>query len=675
MGRPRGEIWSLYEEVVAIGQGKGQPDVKCKFCSILIVNAQSRNMLPHATVCSRLTSVDKQKWIALHKKKEKEKELRRLVKNRMANQTPSIQRHSNAQTPSPRTITKRLFQTSSKSSRRSPRTPTTKRRTRAERHLAVARAIIATEVAFRVVEDKYFRAMFDDENDVPSRFQVAGELLDQVYKSECESVLKVLGSTKSLCIITDGWSGRRNESVISNILVNPFIKPIFWKSFATGEASHDADYITDQILHVIDEIDAVLGRKIVRAVVTDNAANMKSAWKKLEGSGRGLICNGCASHAMNLLMKDVFKLEYFSWVLDRAKSLTNFVKQRHALLDRFRSLQKSLKGSGDRRRALSMPVATRWYSCEACIRSVVDNRSVIAATFADEELLRKYQRSEMLLKEAKDIVGDAEFWQRASLVLKVVKPINECLATFEKDNCCISMINHLFNWLDDTFSKPVGPGEANLMRAIHAMTTSRKEFLFTTSMEAAYVLDQSKLVPSSGDDTINIISSTAVLAECIGLSQGVSKDDVHRQRVSFVKAKMNWTTEEKEKHSMFSPLDWWSFSTAYPAVKSIAMHVLSIPTSSAASERSWSIHSFIQSQRRNRLSSERLDKLVFVYSNLGDKSSADHILYDLYPEAEDFIENREGETSSLDAPELQTVDINHESETASSFASAQLCTV
>lgn len=74
------------------------------------------------------------------------------------------------------------------------------------------------------------------------------------------------------------------------------------------------------------------------------------------------------------------------WVLDRAKSLTSFVKQRHALPDRFQSRHKSLKGPGYRRRALSMLVATRWYSCEACFRSVVDKRSVIAATFADKEL-------------------------------------------------------------------------------------------------------------------------------------------------------------------------------------------------------------------------------------------------------------------------------------------------
>lgn len=83
------------------------------------------------------------------------------------------------------------------------------------------------------------------------------------------------------------------------------------------------------------------------------------------------------------------------------------------------------------------------------------------------------------MKEAKEIVGDAEFWQRASLVLKVVKPINECLAAFEIDNCCISMINHFSNWLDETFSKLVGLGEANLMPTSHAMTTSRRKFLFT----------------------------------------------------------------------------------------------------------------------------------------------------------------------------------------------------
>lgn len=163
MRRPRGEIWSLYEEVVAIGQGKEQPDVKCKFCSVLIVNAQSRNMLPNATFCSRLTNAAKRKCTALYKKMEKEKETSSPCKRRMSNQTPFSRRHSNSQSPSSRSIVKRLFQTSIKSIGRSPRRSTIKTRTRAEIHWPDARAVIATGVAFRVVEDKYLRAMFDDE--------------------------------------------------------------------------------------------------------------------------------------------------------------------------------------------------------------------------------------------------------------------------------------------------------------------------------------------------------------------------------------------------------------------------------------------------------------------------------------------------------------------------------
>ena len=40
-----------------------------------------------------------------------------------------------------------------------------------------------------------------------------------------------------------------------------------------------------------------------------------------------------------------------------------------------------------------------------------------------------------------------------------------------------------------------------------------------------------------------------------------------------------------------------------------------MPASSAASERNWSAHGFIHSPRRNRLLSQCVEKLVFVYSN------------------------------------------------------------
>jgi len=357
---------------------------------------------------------------------------------------------------------------------------------------------------------------------------------------------------------------------------------------------------------------------------------------------------------MNLLIKDVFKLDYFKWVLERAKTLTTFVKHRHALLDRFRTIQKSLRGKGERRRALSLPVATRWYTCDACIRSVVANRNVIAATFSDEEFLRRFQRNDDALQEAKTIVSDEDFWRRASMVLKVVKPIDECLAAFESDNCCISMISHLFMWLDGVFSQPVSQDETTLIETVSKMTAERQKFLFTPSMKAAYLFDPSKPLPAGTNEPISTMASTVALAQRIGLPIGISADNVHQQLVGFARMKKNWTDEEKATHTKYNPLDWWSFTDEYPAVQWLAVHVLSIPTSSAASERSWSIHSFIQTHQRNRLSSKRLDKLVFVYSNMGNKKAVDLVLYELYPESEEFIENRDGEVDLLDDPEPQS---------------------
>jgi hypothetical protein len=45
--------------------------------------------------------------------------------------------------------------------------------------------------------------------------------------------------------------------------------------------------------------------------------------------------------------------------------------------------------------------------------------------------------------------------------------------------------------------------------------------------------------------------------------------------------------------------------------------LFSLPASSAAGERSWSIHSLIHTERRSRLHVDRVEKLVSIYSNAG----------------------------------------------------------
>ncbi|CAB4432158.1 unnamed protein product [Rhizophagus irregularis] len=65
------------------------------------------------------------------------------------------------------------------------------------------------------------------------------------------------------------------------------------------------------------------------------------------------------------------------------------------------------------------------------------------------------------------------------------------------------------------------------------------------------------------------------------------------------------------------PINWWNLlKSRYPLLSSVAIKVLSIPASSAASERNWSTYNFIHSKLRNRMVIDRAEKLVYIYWNI-----------------------------------------------------------
>lgn len=71
-----------------------------------------------------------------------------------------------------------------------------------------------------------------------------------------------------------------------------------------------------------------------------------------------------------------------------------------------------------------------------------------------------------------------------------------------------------------------------------------------------------------------------------------------------------WSDEAVE-----DPNIWWAvLQTERPVIGALASKLMSIPASSAAAERNWSHFGFIHNLKRNRLTNERVFKLVSVYS-------------------------------------------------------------
>nr|KAJ0203244.1 hypothetical protein LSAT_V11C500252820 [Lactuca sativa] len=94
-------------------------------------------------------------------------------------------------------------------------------------------------------------------------------------------------------------------------------------------------------------------------------------------------------------------------------------------------------------------------------------------------------------------------------------------------------------------------------------------------------------------------------------------------------------------------IDWWSsYGSETPELASLEKKVLSQPISSSSAERNYSTYSYMHNVKRNRLSSKRADKLVFIHSNICLLSrfskcytSGPHKKWDLNPESTNLEES------------------------------------
>ena len=85
---------------------------------------------------------------------------------------------------------------------------------------------------------------------------------------------------------------------------------------------HTSLYIDDCLQLICND----LGPQKVFALVTDNAANMKAAWSKVEDSYPHITPIGCAAHALNLLLKNIMALKTMDTIYKRAKDMVRYAK-------------------------------------------------------------------------------------------------------------------------------------------------------------------------------------------------------------------------------------------------------------------------------------------------------------------------------------------------------------
>jgi Protein of unknown function (DUF 659) len=305
----------------------------------------------------------------------------------------------------------------------------------------LAQALFATGVPFSFLENDYVIQFFQQLRPafkLPNRRKLADELLDDVFdgvKAECnEQILQA----KSLTMVSDGWSNINRESVQNFVICTP--KPLFFDAIYSGEESHTAKWIADEIIKQMEIIDI----NKFSAVITDTASVMKAAWRIIEERYPSIVCLGCNSHIMNLLIGDILKIDQIKSVVENAKKLVNYFKGHVQAAAKLKRIQKE---NYSKEIALVLPALTRWRTHLDCFQSLQNSKTAIEQALMDVRI-----RQNMNSPLRTHILSD-DFWRDLNIITKIMEPMVSTLKLFESDISILSTVYSYFKKVMDQINQ------------------------------------------------------------------------------------------------------------------------------------------------------------------------------------------------------------------------------
>lgn len=463
----------------------------------------------------------------------------------------------------------------------------------------LAQALFSAGIPFAFVDNplviQFFKCLRPSFK-LPNRRKLADDLLDDVYEEVKLQTDEQISKAKILCMVSDGWSNINRESVQNFIVCTP--KPIFFNATFSGEESHTGEWIANEIIQQMEAIDV----NKFSAVITDTASVMKSAWRRIEEKYSNVVCLGCNSHIINLLIGDVLKINEIKTIVDNAKMIVNYFKSHVQAAAKLKRIQFE---NYNKEIALVLPVLTRWGTHLGCLQSLKKTKIALEQTLMDSDIRKKMDST------VRNFVLSEDFWEMLDTIIKFLEPMVVALKLFESDASTLSTVYFQFKRLMNQVSE----FSCNFSNNIQQLVQKRWEYSYHPAMMAAYMLDPCFLEESRNTnmEAMGYTEFTVFTNKRFGQEESVN---MFAELVKFCQKNSPYDNETIWLSSANLSLSVWWQSWPKSSLQELAIRILSIPTSSAAAERNFSTFGFIHNKVRNRLQNERVKKLVYVYGNL-----------------------------------------------------------
>jgi hypothetical protein len=195
------------------------------------------------------------------------------------------------------------------------------------------------------------------------------------------------------------------------------------------------------------------------------------------------------------------------------------------------------------------------------------------------------------------------------------------IGKLESDTAPLSLVYDYFGQMYHSYMDNKG---------IQQKVQSRLDFLFTPCIGIAFILTPKNAAEGLylNEDKTDFITATVEFAKKIKPEIAATAED---ELIAYIGEISVLPERRKETIFKMNARNYWNIigHDKYPALYEIAKPINEMICSSATAERAWSTFRFIHSRLRNRLTNERVEKLVFLYTNsvlMDTNDKTDYIL-------------------------------------------------
>ncbi|XP_077063451.1 zinc finger BED domain-containing protein 4-like [Siphateles boraxobius] len=503
--------------------------------------------------------------------------------------------------------------------------------------------IVLDDQPLSVTENVGFRRLLEHlepRYTLPSRHYITEKVIPQMYNEVCDVLSKLVENVSAISLTTDIWSSEVSPmSMLS--LTAQWIDSDFSLKKAILHArefrgSHTGDFIMAAIEEMLREWK--INKNKVHVILRDNAKNMKKAMDQL-----GVASLGCFAHTLQLIVHEgLLSQRSVSDALANGRKIVGHFKHSPLAYARLEDIQVELNMHPKR---LQQDVRTRWNSTLYMIESLIAHKRTLSAYTAEYDLPATLTANQWgLLEKASTVLAPFEEMTRAvsassaSLadVIPVVCVLKRVLSRENEDDqgiktmksTLLDAVNRRFN---DVESEPLYSvatlldprykdryfTNADTLRlgkeALLAEVGKMEEVLKTTSETSASDSETADKTPRMEALGTSTSSLGSIFNEILEENQVLPVPKI----TTSAQIQVETYLSEANIPRSDDPLLYWKVNQPrLPSLAATAVKFICAPCTSVESERLFSTASNVINERRNRLTSETAEKIIFLKKNL-----------------------------------------------------------